>query len=381
MVYKLTINSFIFCLISLSSFASAEMHESNQHNFRTEIITNKLEYPWAVDFLPSGEILVTEKKSKRLRIVRNGQLDSKPIKGLPANIDSDGQGGLLDILVHPNYALNKTIFLSYSGFGKGGKGTEVVRAKLQGYKLIHLDKIFTVEPKTKGSHHYGSRMDFAADGTLFITVGDRYHQMDESQNPDNHMGTVLRINEDGSIPADNPFVNHKTHKPEIYSYGHRNGQGIAWRSSNNTMWMHEHGPRGGDELNILDKPGANYGWPAITYGIDYSGAIISDKTSAQGMEQPVVYWVPSIAPCGMTFYTGEKFLNWKDNLFIGALRGSHIRRLVLKDNRVIEQEVLLKNYGRIRDVISGPDGFLYFITDAVNGQLVRITPFITKNKK
>ena len=371
----LTANLSIFLVFAVT-FSKANIHNSTQHSFRTKLISNELNYPWGIAFLPSGDILITEKKSAKLRIVKNGKLQPKSISGLPKHINSSGQGGLLDILVHPLFHKNRYIYLSYSGESSNGIGTEVIRAELREYQLVNVKNIFTFQPKTNGVLHYGSRLEFAGDGTLFISVGDRYNLMQESQNPDNHVGTVLRINEDGSIPTDNPFVNHKTHKPEIYSYGHRNGQGLAWRTSNNTMWMHEHGPRGGDELNILNKPGANYGWPAITYGIDYSGAIISDKTSAEGMEQPVVYWVPSIAPCGMTFYTGEKFPKWKDNLFIGALKGSHIRRLVFKGNRVTEQEVLLKHYGRIRDVISGPDGFLYFITDAANGQLVRISPLI-----
>ncbi len=382
MLIKVIVILFIFTFHTIAANSLPRVHNSEQHSFVTEVVNDDLEFPWGIGFLPTGEILITEKKAKKLRIIRDGKLDQKLIEGLPKNIDSSGQGGLLDILVHPLFNQNKTIFLSYSGIGKGGKGTEVIRAKLIGYKLINVDKIFAVEPKTKGSHHYGSRMEFAADGTLFITVGDRYFEMKEAQNPKNHLGTVLRINEDGSIPPDNPFVNHKTYKPEIYSYGHRNGQGLARRLSDNTMWMHEHGPRGGDELNLLDKPGANFGWPAITYGIDYSGAIISDKTSAKGMEQPIVYWVPSIAPCGMTFYSGKKFPKWKDNLFIGALRGSHLRRLVLKDNHVVKQEALLKDFGRIRDVVTGPDDNLYFITDAAKAQLVRITPIVTnKNSK
>ena len=378
MVIKIIVILIGFTFHTIAASSLIKVHHSEQHSFVTEVVNDDLNFPWGIAFLPSGEILITEKKSKKLRIIKNGRLVQKSIKGLPKNIDSSGQGGLLDILVHPLFHQNNTIFLSYSGIGEGGKGTEVIRAKLKGHKLIDVDKIFTVEPKTKGSHHYGSRMEFAADGSLFITVGDRYFEMKEAQNPTNHLGTVLRINEDGSIPKDNPFIKHKTYKPEIYSYGHRNGQGLARRESDNTMWMHEHGPRGGDELNLLDKPGANFGWPAITYGIDYSGAIISDKTQAEGMEQPIVYWVPSIAPCGMTFYSGTKFPKWKDNLFIGALRGSHLRRLVLKGKRVIKQEVLLKNFGRIRDVVTGPDDNLYFITDAAEAQLVKISPISTK---
>lgn len=349
-------------------------HQSDQHKFKVVSYVENLHYPWGMAFLPSGDMLVTEKSKKQLRLIQNGKLVASPISGLPSNIDAGGQGGLLDVTVHPNFKENKFVYISYSGTGKGGKGTEVARGKLVDKSLEDLKVIFKVSPKTGGSHHYGSRLQFAKDGTLFITTGDRYSYLKESQNPENHLGSVLRINDDGSIPKDNPFVNHPKYKPEIYSYGHRNAQGLTLNKHDNSIWLHEHGPRGGDELNKLDKPGANYGWPKVTYGIDYSGAIISNKTEAPGIIPPVVYWKPSIAPSGMSFYSGDKFPKWTNNLFVGALSGAHLRRIIFEGDKVIKQEVLLEHSARFRDVKTGPDGFIYLLTDDRDGQILRLEP-------
>lgn len=366
---------FITCLFFATATAQAtDIYTSEKHSFRLTEIVSDLEYPWGFTFLPNGNILVTERDEGRLRIIRKGNLDPKPITGLPTNILFGGQGGLLDIEIHPNFENNQLIYISYAALGEGGGGTEVARAKLNGHALENLEVIFTVEPKTLGKLHYGSRLVFAADDTLFITTGDRYMYMQEAQNPANHLGTVIRINDDGSIPKDNPFIGKENHKPEIYSYGHRNAQGLALRPKDQVMWMHEHGPKGGDEINILDKPGANYGWPAITYGIDYSGAIISNKTKADGMEQPVIHWTPSIAPSGMAFYNGDKFPKWNDNIFVGALAGSLLARLELEGNEITYQEILLKGFGRIRDVVNGPDGYIYFIMDTLDGKIFRLEP-------
>lgn len=349
-------------------------HQSEEHEFKVVEYVNWLSNPWGMAFLPNGDILVTEKRKKQLRIIRNGKLDESPIVGLPRNIDTGGQGGLLDVTAHPNFKENNLVYFSYSGTGKGGKGTEVAKGKLSDNKLENVQSIFKVSPKTSGSHHYGSRLQFAKDGTLFITTGDRYSYLKEAQNPSNHLGSVIRINDDGSIPKDNPFVGHAKFKPETYSYGHRNAQGLTLNPKDNSLWLHEHGPRGGDELNKLDKPGANYGWPKVTYGIDYSGSIISNKTKAPGIIPPVIYWKPSIAPSGMSFYTGDKFPNWQGNLFVGALAGAHLRRIVFKGDKVIKQEVLLKHTARFRDVKTGPDGYIYLLTDDSEGQLLRLEP-------
>lgn len=360
--------------ITYSTAQAQTSYSSQHHNFTVTEIVEGLEKPWGLAFLPNGDMLVTESKRKQLRLIQNGKLHPKPITGLPKHIDTGGQGGLLDITLHPQFNKNQWVYFSYSGTGKGGIGTEVARGRLINHRLIDVEIIFKASPKTSGSLHYGSRLVFAADSTLFITIGERYQHLEEAQNPENHLGSIIRINDDGSIPHNNPFTNHPNYQPEIYSYGHRNPQGLALRSSDKTMWMHEHGPRGGDEVNILNKAGANYGWPAITYGIDYSGAIISDKTHSKGMEQPVVYWKPSIAPSGMTFYNGRHFPKWQDNLFVGALKGKHLRRLTLKGNKITGQEVVLTSFGRIRDVVSAPDSYLYFITDAHNGKILRLEP-------
>lgn len=363
-----------FILLLPNAPKAEGIHQSEQHKFKAVNYVDFLHYPWGMEFLPNGDILVTEKRKKQLRLIKNGKLNPTPITGLPKNIDAGGQGGLLDVTPHPNFKDNNLIYISYSGIGKGGKGTEVARGKLSDNKLTDLKVIFKVSPKTGGSHHYGSRLQFAKDGTLFITTGDRYSYLNESQNPENHLGTVIRINDDGSIPKDNPFVNHPKYKPEIYSYGHRNAQGLTLNPKDGTIWLHEHGPRGGDELNKLDKPGANYGWPKVTYGIDYSGAIISNKTKAPGIIPPVIFWKPSIAPSGMAFYQGDKFPKWKNNLFVGALAGAHLRRIVLEGDKVIKQEVLLKHTARFRDVKLGPDGYIYLLTDDRDGQILRLEP-------
>lgn len=364
----------VLFLFGASHANAQEVYRSDQHDFKLVEVVSGLEWPWGLDFLPNGDMLVTEKEEVRLRLVKDAKLAPQSIGGLPNNIQSGGQGGLLDVVVHPDFETNGFIYLSYSGHDESGAGTEVIRGRLSGHTLEDVQVIFAVEPKTPGWLHYGSRLVFAADGTLFVTVGDRHSYREEAQNPQNHLGSVMRINDDGSVPPDNPFVGKEGHKPEIYSYGHRNVQGLALRPSNQVMWMHEHGPDGGDEVNILDKPGANYGWPAITYGIDYSGEIISEQTHAEGMEQPVVHWTPSIAPSGMAFYDGNEFPEWRDDIFLGALAGSHIRRLELDGDKVTNQEVLLEDYSRIRDVVNGPDGYLYFIIDDPEGKILRLEP-------
>lgn len=351
-----------------------QVYQSAQHSFRIVTVASGLAHPWGMTFLPGGEILVTERDG-RLRVVRDGELLPEPVSGLPRMFVS-GQGGLLDVALDPDHADNRLIYFSYAGGRSGNAGTEVARGRLdlERMALEDVETIFRVEPKTGGSAHYGSRLQFAPDGTLYITLGDRYTFMDEAQSLENHLGTIVRINPDGSVPEDNPFVGRDGAKPEIFSYGHRNVQGIAMRPGTSTIWAHEHGPRGGDELNIL-KAGANYGWPEITYGIDYSGAIISEKTEAPGMEKPVVYWDPSIAPSGMTFYDGDAFPEWRGDIFMGALAHRHLRRLEMDGDEVVGQEELLGELGaRIRDVRTGPDGLLYVLTDAADGQILRLEP-------
>lgn len=360
-------------MTACAAVADMPMTERSEvHDFRVTRLAGGLEHPWGLAFLPDGRILVTEREGA-LRIVGPDGLEPEPVSGTP-EVYASGQGGLLDVVLHPKFSENRLVYLSFAGRGDGGAGTEVARARLDGNALTGLEVIFRQHPKVGGGRHFGSRLVFAPDGTLFVSMGDRGGYMNEAQNPGTHIGTIARINDDGSVPQDNPLVGRSGALPEIYSYGHRNVQGMALRPGTTTIWAQEHGPRGGDEVNIL-RPGRNYGWPAITYGIDYSGAIISDKKAAPGMEQPVVYWVPSIAPSGMEFYDGDKFPNWRGNLFVGALAHMHLRRLVLDGDRVTEQEVLLEDLEeRIRAVKQGPDGYLYVLTDSSGGDLLRLEP-------
>lgn len=371
MKHVILLLGFVLCL-GRSVFA-AEVYASEQHDFKLTEMAAGLEHPWGLAFLPSGDLLVTE-RAGRLRMVRSGKLDPEPVSGLPENILSFGQGGLLDVALHPRYAENQLVYFSYSGKGSGRKsGTEVARGRFTGSSLENVEVIFKAVPKIESSYHYGSRLGFAADGTLFISLGDR-GDMQAAQDPTNHKGAAIRVHDDGSVPKDNPYTKDANeNKRKVFSYGHRNIQGLTVRPRDQSIWTHEHGPRGGDEVNKL-APGMNYGWPAITYGINYNGEIISDQTHAEGMQQPVLYWDPSIAPSGMAFYDGDKFPQWQGDLFVGALVKQHLRRLEMKGDEVVGQEMLLKGFARIRDVRSGPDGFLYILTDDRNGKVLRLEP-------
>lgn len=342
--------------------------------FRLVEVATGLANPWSLAFLPEGDMLVTERPG-RLRLIQSGgRLERQPVAGTPKVVER-GQGGLLDVAVHPRFAENKLIYLTYSGEGQGGVGTEVMRARLNGEKLENPEVIFRAVPKTPGGNHFGSRLLFAPDGNLLVTLGDRFSYRNQAQNLTNNLGKIIRIRDDGGVPDSNPFKGQANARPEIYTYGHRNGQGLALRPGTSEIWTTEHGPRGGDELNIL-KAGANYGWPKITYGINYDGSVVSEKKEAPGMEQPVVFWAPSIAPSGMTFYDGDKYPAWKGDLFVGALALVHLRRIRLEGQKVVEQEVLLDGLDeRIRDVRSGPDGYLYIVTDdPSNGRVLRLEP-------
>ncbi|HMA15998.1 MAG: PQQ-dependent sugar dehydrogenase [Bacteroidota bacterium] len=349
------------------------VEESEQQDFRIETLAEGLRHPWGLAFLPDGGILITERPGN-LRLFKDGALQSEPVPGIPSNIAARGQGGLLDVALHPDFAENGLVYLSYAGSGEDGANTEVARARFDGAALDDLEVIFRAQPKVGGGNHYGSRLLFAGDGTLYVSLGDRYRHMKEAQSLANHLGTIVRLNDDGSVPEDNPFVGRDDARPEIFSYGHRNVQGLALHPETGEVWAHEHGPQGGDEVNLL-KPGANYGWPAVTYGIDYSGAIISEKSEAPGMEPPVLHWTPSIAPSGMTFYDGEAFPEWRGDLFVGALSHLHLRRLELDGREVTGQEVLLASLSeRIRAVRQGTDGLLYILTDSAEGRLLRLSP-------
>ncbi len=346
--------------------------QSEKQSFQVAELASGLDHPWSLAFLPNGNILITEKPG-RLRLFSANALDPQAVTGLP-QITVHGQGGVLDIAVHPDFSANKLIYLSYAAQGSGGYGTEVARARLDGNKLTDLKVIFRMEPKSAKGQHFGSRLVFDRQGDLYITLGDR-GEKERAQQPGDHAGSVIRLHDDGSVPADNPFVGQPDWKPEKFDLGHRNMQGAAINPQSGQLWTHEHGPQGGDEINII-RPGANYGWPVITYGVNYgSGTRIGEGTHKDGMEQPIYSWVPSIAPSGMAFYTGDRFPQWQGNLFVGALKDQMLVRLELDGDKIVHEERLIKNnFGRIRDVRQGPDGLLYLLTDENNGKLLRLEP-------
>jgi glucose/arabinose dehydrogenase len=348
----------------------AERFTTQLGDIQVAEVVSGLENPWGMAFLPNGDILVTERPG-RLRLVRHGKLLPTPVSGLP-EVAPLGQGGLMGIAIDPDFQREPWIYLAYSAKGRGGHGTEVARGKLVDSELTDVQTIFRALPKAKGGRHFGSRLVFAGDGTLLISLGDR-GKRPSAQDLNDHRGSLIRINRDGSVPDDNPLVDGA--KPEIFSFGHRNMQGMVVHPETGAVWTHEHGPQGGDEVNI-EKPGANYGWPVITYGVNYGvGTRIGEGTAQAGMEQPLYKWVPSIAPSGMAFNSGDAFEGWRGNLFVGSLKFGLLVRLTLEGDRVIAEERMFNGrFGRIRDVVAGPDGYLYVLTDATNGQLLRITP-------
>ena len=358
-------------LAAQSAVAQDRVYRSERAAFRLNTIAGGLEHPWGMAFLPGGDILVTERPG-RLRVVRGGRLQRRPVGGVP-KVVARGQGGLLDVIAHPRFAENRLIFLSYAARGADGVGTHVARARLDGGKLTDVRVIFAALPRNSGGVHFGSRMVFGRDGLLYITSGER-GMSEDAQKLGTHTGKVIRITDTGAVPPDNPFAGRAGAKPEIFTFGHRNPQGIARHPVTGKIWVVEHGPKGGDEINILAL-GTNYGWPVITYGRSYAGFSIGEGTHKPGMAQPIKYWVPSIAPSGMAFYTGARFPGWTGSLFVGALVLKHLNRLTLAGDRVVGEERLLSDWGmRIRDVRNGPDGYLYILTDEDQGALVRLEP-------
>lgn len=361
------------CLVVtlFAGVASAQVMNSVAGDFEAVVVSEGLEHPWAVAFLPDSRMLVTERGGD-LRVVSPDGTVSEPVSGVP-EVAARGQGGLLDVVLHPAFDANGWIYLTYSRPAEDGARTAVARARLSGSTLVDVETIFVAENPGSGGGHFGSRLAFAPDGTLYVTVGERNRGRD-AQNLSNHNGTILRLNDDGSIPDDNPFVGQAGALPSTYSYGHRNPQGMAVHPTRGEVWTHEHGPKGGDEINLL-KPGANYGWPVVTYGRSYAGLPIGEGTTKPGMEPPLHHWTPSIAPSGMAFYTGDAFPAWQGNLFVGSLKFRNLVRVVLNGTRVVGQEVLLDGaFGRIRDVRQGPDGLIYVLTDHPNGRLIRLQP-------
>jgi aldose sugar dehydrogenase len=363
--------------------AQDRVFRSTYHDYRVVTVVDGLEHPWSIAFLPGGDMLVTERPG-RLRIVRGGELLPEPVPGLP-EIRVGGQGGLLDVVPHPDFASNRLLYLSYSKPNADGTQgtTAVIRARFENDRLTGVEEIFEAQAWAAGGGHHGSRLAFDRDGYLFITVGDRQVpprgdlEAHPAQDLSNHVGTTLRLQDDGRVPADNPFVGRDDALPEIWSYGHRNAQGMAVHPETNQVWQNEHGPQGGDELNLI-LPGLNYGWPVIGYGVNYrTGSAIHEATHRDGMEQPVHFWTPSIATSGLLVYTGDAFPEWRGNIFVGGLAGEQLARLTLDGERVVNEETLVQRMGRIRDVRQDPDGLIYLAIDHRGGDrtpIVRLQP-------
>lgn len=339
-----------------------------------ETLADGLVNPWSIAFLPDGSMLVTERDGK-LRVIRDGKLVAAPVAGVPETYVRS-QGGLFDLLVHPDFETNRTIFLSYAAGEPGSNATRVVSATFDGASLADIKTIFEASPRKDTPVHYGARMALMPDRTMLITIGDGFNYREKAQDLSSGLGKIVRINLDGTVPADNPFVGRDGVLPEIYSYGHRNQQGLAVDQESGMIWETEHGPMGGDELNII-APGANYGWPLATYGLDYSGAQISPFTEYEGTKQPEKYWVPSIAPSGLVIYKGDLFFEWKGDLLLGALAKTALHRLDIEDGKVVGEERYLEGE-RIRDVREGPDGAIFVTTEdhdgAAVGKVLRLTP-------
>jgi glucose/arabinose dehydrogenase len=336
-------------------------------------IAKGLDHPWSMAFLPDGSMLVTERVG-RLRMIQGGALQAQAIAGVPP-VHTGSQAGLFDIVLHPNFAQNQLVYLTYAAGTKSANGTQVARARFDGTALRDLQVIFKALPLKDTDNHYGGRMAFLPDGTFALTIGEGFEYREKAQDLGSDLGKIVRLKDDGSVPQDNPFIGRAGVRPEIYTWGHRNEQGLVYDARNARLWETEHGPRGGDELNLI-VPHRNYGWPLITYGMDYSGAYVSPYTQRPGLEQPVIYWTPSIAPSGLTIYRGDKFPAWDGDLFVGALAFKHLRRVHLDaQGKVVSQEQLLNDKGwRIRDVRVSPDGYLYVCTDEPDGRVLRLEP-------
>ncbi len=357
---------------------SSDTFQTEKFSFILEKVIDDLEIPWGMAFLPDNTMLITDRIGKLYLRAANGEL--KTVSGVP-DVLALRQGGLLDVELHPNFIDNRLIYLSYSAFKEEGKDTvsttAIMRARLENNTLQDQEIIFEALPYSKKRHHYGSRFEFDKDGYLYFSVGDRGSRDENPQNLDNHNGKIHRINDDGSIPEDNPFVGTENAKPSIYSYGHRNPQGLAIHPVTGTIWEHEHGPRGGDEVNIIEKS-INYGWPVISYGINYDGTIFTSIVEKDGMKQPVIYWVPSIAPSGMTFINSDKYPGWDGNLLVGSLRYKYLNLCKVVGSQITDQTMIVKGIGRVRNVEMGTDGFIYFSVDNP-GIIYKIVP-LSKNK-
>ena len=356
-------------LLAISACAQSNSEPAKTDYTLTPMVEG-LDTPWGGAFLPDGDMLVTE-RSGQLRLIDDWTLVSEPIANVPIVFDNN-QGGLLDVILDPDFESNRTLYLSYAKGSRAANGTAIAKARLSDdrTRLTDVTDIFVVGFQKRGGGHFGGQMAFLDDGSLLLTLGEGFAYKEESQSLSNHLGTIVRINTDGTAPQDNPFIGQDGALPEIYSYGHRNVQGLAIDPDTGAIWAHEHGPKGGDEVNLI-APGKNYGWPVITYGVNYDGTIISEETHQDGMEQPVVKWVPSIAPSAMIYYSGDKHSELTGDLIVSALAGAQIRRLDLENGEIIDQEKLIDG-GRYRFVIQGPGGEIYVSTDDSDGGIYRL---------
>ena len=363
-------------LVAAPTAAQAPVHKSTHHDFRVVTVADGLEHPWSIAFLPGGDILVTERPG-RLRVIRNGRLLPAPVEGVPP-VFAVGQGGLLDVVPHPNFASNRLVYLTYSKpLGGQESTTAVIRGRFENDQLTNVQEIFVAASQGRG--HYGSRLAFDGNGHVFVSVGERMAaprgdlEAHPAQDLSNHHGTINRLNEDGSVPQDNPFVGREDVRPEIWSYGHRNPQSLAIHPGTGELWEAEHGPQGGDEINLI-RPGVNYGWPVIGFGVNYgSGQRIHEGTLREGMQPPVHVWVPSIATSGMMIYNGDAFPEWRGDIFVGGLAGEQLARVEVDMGVSMMEETLLRGIGRIRDVRQGPDGLIYL---AIDGEGNNTTPIV-----
>lgn len=371
----------LLSVVATPIVAQSPVMRSAHHDYRLVTVADGLIRPWSIAFLPDGDMLVTERPG-RLRIVRNGTLLPDPVPGVPA-VHAEGQGGLLDVVPHPEFASNRLLYLSFSKPNADGAGatTAVVRGRFENDRFSNVEEIFVAVSQGRG--HYGCRLAFDGKGYLFLTVGDRQAppsgdlEAHPAQDLSNHHGTTIRLHDDGRVPTDNPFVGQTGARPEIWSYGHRNSQGLAIHPETGDVWLNEHGPQGGDEVNLV-LPGRNYGWPVVGYGVNYrTGAAIHEGTHREGMEQPVHIWVPSIGIAGMLIYTGDRFPAWRGNMFVGGMVGQQLARLTLEGQEIVSEETLVQGVGRIRDVRQGPDGYIYLAIDDRQGgptPILRLEP-------
>ena len=362
-------------VICLSFFLSqcqknTEFSSDGNFSYRAETVVDGLDIAWGMAFLPDGAILISEQEGKMI-LFKDGI--KTEVKNVP-NVVYKNQGGLLDLKLHPNYAENGWIYISLSGYSENEEGatnTHIMRARLKGNELIDQEVIYEATPNTKKGQHFGSRIEFDKKGYLFFSIGDRGNRDVNPQDINRDGGKIYRLNDDGSIPSDNPFVSKAGAKAAVYSYGHRNPQGMAMNPETGDIWIHEHGPQGGDEINII-QPGKNYGWPLITYGINYNGTAITDDKALPGMEQPLHYWVPSIAPSGMAFINSDRYPSWNGNLLVGSLKFKYMNLVILDNGKVVKEEKLIEDIGRVRTIKVGPDGYIYVSVEQLG--IVRLVP-------